>query len=245
MTRRAAASPNAPAPRQLFDQSLVKSRVTDAALVERRRQQIVAAAVALFSRQGFERTTMQQVARKAGISTGLIYQYARTKDDVLLLALLSVLDAYRREIPAATAEDGEPLAALRGAFEAYCRVVDGSRDAAVLAYRATNALPRAQREIVKRLELETNALIGERVRRCVAAGLFRAVDVELATYQLVVCAHTWALKHWRLGEITTIDRYIDEGFDFFVRALATPAGLAKHGRPRGAARRPSASGGRA
>lgn len=70
----------------------IKSHVADAALIQRRRSQIVAAAVELFSQQGFYRTTMQEVAHKAGVSIGLIYQYVHDKDDVLLLALFSVLN---------------------------------------------------------------------------------------------------------------------------------------------------------
>ncbi len=52
----------------------IKSQVADVALVQRRRAQIVAAAVELFSRQGFYTTTIQEVARKAGVSIGLISQ---------------------------------------------------------------------------------------------------------------------------------------------------------------------------
>ena len=60
---------------------------------------------------------------------------------------------------------------------------------------------------------------------CIAAGLFREIDVELAVYQLVMHAHTWALKYWRLNKITTLDHYLMTGFEFFVRAAASPKGL--------------------
>ncbi len=79
----------------------VKSLVTDEALVRERRAQIVAGAVKLFSQKGYERTTVQQVAKKAGVSTGLIYQYVHDKEDLLLLSILDVVDSYAREIPAA------------------------------------------------------------------------------------------------------------------------------------------------
>jgi hypothetical protein len=82
------------------------------------------------------------------------------------------------------------------------------------------------------LEIETNELLAARVQACVAAGLFRDVDVELAVYQLVMHAHAWALKHWRLHEITTLDRYIESGFDSFVRAAATTKGLSAYNRLR-------------
>jgi AcrR family transcriptional regulator len=58
----------------------------------KRRGQIVPAAVALFSERGYYRTTIQDIARRAGVSTGLIYQYAQTKEDILLLSLMSVME---------------------------------------------------------------------------------------------------------------------------------------------------------
>jgi AcrR family transcriptional regulator len=219
-----------PAPlSKAFDQTFVKSQVTNEKLVLRRREQIVAAAVELFSDQGYYKTTIQDIARKAGVSVGLVYQYAQTKEDVLLLSLMSVLESYQREIPRAVHEDDDPLEALWCSLSTYCRVIDRRRNAAVLAYRSTKSLPRAQREIIMQLEVETNEFLAERLRSCIAAGLFRAINVDLVTYQLVLYAHTWALKHWRLSRLTTIDGYIEQGFDFFVHAMATPAGLVHYG----------------
>jgi AcrR family transcriptional regulator len=202
----------------------IKSQVADAALVQRRRGQIVAAAVELFSEQGFYRTTMQEVARKAGVSIGLIYQYVHDKDDVLLLALLSVLDSYKQEIPAALTGVTDPLTRCWVAVDAYCRVIDTRREATVLAYRSTKSLPQARRELIKQAELETNELIAACLRDCVGHGLFREVNVELTTYHFVTFAHTWALKHWRMRELCTLDEYIEQGLDFLFGALLTPKG---------------------
>ncbi|RAU21589.1 TetR family transcriptional regulator [Paramagnetospirillum kuznetsovii] len=202
----------------------VKSQVSDEALVARRRAQIVAAATELFSHQGFYRTTIQDVAKKAGVSAGLIYQYVTDKEDVLLLVLLSVLDSYKTEIPAAIAGLTDPLERFWAAIGAYCRVVDQRREATVLAYRSTKSLPDDRRELIKQSEIETNGMIAACLSDCVKAGLMRDVKVELVTYQLVTFAHSWALKHWRLKEVCGLEEYIAEGFDFFAQALLTPKG---------------------
>jgi AcrR family transcriptional regulator len=234
-------------PPKLFDPMVVKSQVTDAALVQRRREQIVTAAVELFSTQGFYRTTIQQVARKAGVSTGLIYQYAETKDDVLLLSLMRVMERYRRELDS-SADGTEPFCQLHAALETYCRVVDRHRDAAILAYRSTMSLPRKYREYIKQAEVATNELIATRLRACIETGLFREVNVELVAYQLALYAHTWSLKHWRLSKLVDIDEYIAQGFDFFVNAMATRKGRLHYTRflaaraPKAPARRRAAGG---
>ncbi|TAK48590.1 MAG: TetR/AcrR family transcriptional regulator [Xanthobacteraceae bacterium] len=202
----------------------IKSQVSDEALVQRRRSQIVSAAVELFSKQGFYRTTILDIARKAGVSPGLIYQYVTDKEDVLLLALLSVLDSYKREIPTALQGRTDELERFWAALEAYCRVVDQRRSATVLAYRSTKSLPEERRRLVKQSEIDSNDLIAACLRECIATGLMREVNIELVTYQLVTFAHTWALKYWRLKDLCTLDEYIREGFAFFAQALLTEKG---------------------
>lgn len=202
----------------------IKSRVADEALVERRRRQIAEAAVDLFSERGYYRTTVQEIAVKAGVSTGLIYQYVNDKEDILLLSILDVIESYRREIPAALEGLDDPLRRFRAAVAAYCRVVDERREATVLAYRSTKSLPPERRRLVMQAEMETNGLIAQCVQACIDAGVFRAVDVEFLTYQLVMFAHSWALKHWRLMRKYSLETYVQAGFDLYMNACLTDLG---------------------
>ncbi|MEE9527351.1 MAG: helix-turn-helix domain-containing protein, partial [Syntrophobacteria bacterium] len=70
------------------DLSLLKdvpTQVKDPELVKKRRRQIVDAAVELFIRKGFHKTTTREIAQKAGLSIGSVYEYVSTKEDVLYL----------------------------------------------------------------------------------------------------------------------------------------------------------------
>jgi AcrR family transcriptional regulator len=202
----------------------VKSQVTDTGLVKHRRAQIVAGAVELFSEQGYCKTTVQDVAKRAGVSPGLIYQYVRDKEDLLLLSILDVLDSYAQEIPAAIAGKEDSLLQYCAAFEAYCRVVDSRRAATILSYRSTKSLSPERRKVVMQAETETNRLISNCVEECIVKGIFRPVDSDLASYQLVMYAHAWALKHWSLGRFHDIDYYIKQGLDYSLHALLTEQG---------------------
>ena len=200
------------------------SQVGDEELVRQRRAQIVAAAVRLFSEQGYYRTKVQEVAKRAGVSAGLIYQYVRDKEDLLLLSILDVLDSYSAEIPRAVGHISDPLARCIAAFRTYCRVVDQRRDATILAYRSTKSLPPSRRTIIKRAERQTNQLIAGYIQTCIDLGLFRPVDPELATYQLVMYAHAWALKYWQFAKRFDLETYIEHGLDLFLHALLTERG---------------------
>lgn len=47
-----------------------------------KRQLIIDAAVEVFSRNGFQNSTISQIARKANVAEGTIYQYFRNKEDL-------------------------------------------------------------------------------------------------------------------------------------------------------------------
>jgi AcrR family transcriptional regulator len=57
-------------------------KVTEAH-VEARKQQILDAAAACFSRKGFHQSTMQDICREAELSPGAFYRYFQSKEDVI------------------------------------------------------------------------------------------------------------------------------------------------------------------
>ena len=57
-----------------------------------KRQKIMQAAEALFSRARFHEITMEDVARKAGVGKGTLYRYFKDKDDLFLEVALSGFD---------------------------------------------------------------------------------------------------------------------------------------------------------
>ena len=72
----------------------VVSKIEVPELVALRQRQILQAAVALYGKQGYHVTTIREVAQRAGVSVGLIYQYVSDKEDVLFLALTAAAVAY-------------------------------------------------------------------------------------------------------------------------------------------------------
>jgi AcrR family transcriptional regulator len=202
----------------------VESAVTDPTLIEERRGQIVRAAVKLFSEEGYYTTTIQQIAREAGVSTGLIYQYFKDKDDVLFLTLKLVLETYEHEIPPRLEGIEHPVERLCMALAAYCSIVDGLKEATVLAYRSTKSLRPDRRALVKDDEIRTNRLMEACIRACVAGGYMRKVNEHLLAYQYVMFAHAWALKNWALRGRYGLAKYVAEGVRLLIEPFLTDKG---------------------
>lgn len=70
---------------------------------------IHAAALGLFTRQGFGGTTVRQIAQEADVATGTVFRYAADKADLLLLVFHDVIEQTAAEALDARRLDG-PLA---------------------------------------------------------------------------------------------------------------------------------------
>ena len=51
--------------------------------LEERRNQILDAAVATFSRNGLHQTTIEDIRLEAGLSRGAVYHYFKSKEDII------------------------------------------------------------------------------------------------------------------------------------------------------------------
>lgn len=206
-------------------EKFIKSSVEDPALVKRRRAQITAAAIKVFAELGFHRATIRDVAKLADISVGLVYQYYGDKEDLLFSALFEIVRNYNRVIPPALESVAHPIDRFVAAVRAYCSANNQSPEATLLAYRETGSLSRANRKVIKQLEIDTNELIAQCVRDCIKAGVFQNIDVKLFTTQIMMFSHTWALKAWYLQDEYSLDDYIDGGLKILLSGVLTPKGM--------------------
>src|SRR5690625_1429633 len=70
----------------------VLSSVKDSELIKKRRNQMIQGAITLFKEKGFHRTTTREIAKESGFSIGTLYEYIRTKEDVLYLVCDSIYE---------------------------------------------------------------------------------------------------------------------------------------------------------
>ncbi|AMG87414.1 TetR family transcriptional regulator [Bordetella parapertussis] len=202
--------------------------VDDSSLVTRRRAQLVKAAIKLFSRMGYHAATVKDIAQEAGVSAGLMYQYVPDKQDLLFLALQHIVQRNKEEVPSALLGVEDPIARLYRAIDAYTRVMAANQQAVLLTYRETKSLKPEYIEQMKQLELDTNRLIEACATDCIRAGYLAPTNVELLVYRIIIAAHAWPLKHWRLRRIVTLDEYLDQAIHAAWKDLLLPRGSSRY-----------------
>jgi AcrR family transcriptional regulator len=81
--------------------------------VDDKRQRILEAARKRFRYYGFRKTTMQEIARDAGVAVGTLYLYFKDKDDLLVAGTEEYVTRHRRQAEAILASDASAADKLR------------------------------------------------------------------------------------------------------------------------------------
>ena len=201
-----------------MNRQVVSSTVKDTELVEKRHKQIIGASIQLFKDKGFHRTTTREIAEKAGFSIGTLYEYVRTKEDVLFLVYESIHNAVYRHIrdlaKKVTGEKAETFALIR----AYFLLMDQMQEEVLILYQEVKSLQFEQREQVLQHEREMVALMKHAI---LSIDGVRIDDerAELLANNIFVQGHMWSFRRWSLDKQFTIEQYIQLQLGFFENSL--------------------------
>ncbi|MDN7241812.1 TetR/AcrR family transcriptional regulator [Planococcus sp. N028] len=198
----------------------VQSSVKDESLIEKRRAQMIRGAVTLFKQKGFHRTTTREIAKAAGFSIGTLYEYIRTKEDVLYLVCDSIYDEVHARLDSLDIEKGS-LDVLVTALEHYYSLIDDMQDEFVVMYQESKSLPKDALQYVLNKELEMVALFERLLAECVDSGELKMTqkEIKLASHHLFVQGQMWAFRRWALRDFT-IQEFIKTQTQFLLQGMA-------------------------
>ncbi|MEK9197394.1 TetR/AcrR family transcriptional regulator [Ureibacillus sp. 179-F W5.1 NHS] len=187
---------------------LVKSSVKDESLIEMRRRQIVNAALKLFKEKGFHRATTREIAKAAGFSIGTLYEYIRTKEDVLYLVCDDIYNQVTKRLSQISTSSGT-IEELKEAIKQYFLLIDSMVDEFTIMYQETKTLPKNAQVYVLNKEFEMVALFERILKKCVQSGKMALTDndIYLAANHIVVQGQAWAFRKWALQKHFTINDY--------------------------------------
>ena len=109
----------------------------------------------------------------------------------------------------ATQTQADPEDVFCEVFTTFLRGVDQMRRFILLAYQETKSLNPATRQTLMEREQRLQAALGRVISHGVERGAFAPNDIELKAHNLMVLAHTWAVRHWAFQDkVDSIDDYI-------------------------------------
>ncbi|QFG01082.1 TetR/AcrR family transcriptional regulator [Psychrobacillus glaciei] len=198
----------------------VKTSVKDENLIEKRRHQMIRAAVTLFKEKGFHRATTREIAKEAGFSIGTLYEYIRTKEDVLYLVCDSIYNEVHDKLSQISAQNGT-IEDLKTAIRHYYRVIDDMQDEFVVMYQESKSLPKGALEYVLNKELEMINIFRKILVDCVQNGELRLTEAQtnLYAHTIVVQGQMWAFRRWVLRKEYTLEQFTELQIEFVLNGM--------------------------
>jgi AcrR family transcriptional regulator len=159
------------------------------------RQRVAAAARELFAAQGYEQTTVDAIAERAGVGRRTFFRYFRSKDDAIFPDHLRIVADVRTYL-AATAEP--PVQAVCGGARVVFRSYVDEREVAVQRYRLSRSVPALQDREAANVARYTRVFSSYLRQRF--AGRPDAVLRADTAAAAVVAAHNHVLRMWLRAE---------------------------------------------
>ncbi|MCM3731838.1 TetR/AcrR family transcriptional regulator [Fictibacillus nanhaiensis] len=187
----------------------VPSLVKDEKLIQKRREEMVKAAVSLFKKNGFHRTTTREIAKASGFSIGTLYEYIRSKEDILYLVCDSIYDGVKLRLQQDINSADSGIKGIEKAITAYFKVMDDMQDEVLVMYQEAKSLSDEALPYVLKKELEMTAIFEKLLSQSVSQGELHLTEKEIqaAAHNILIIGQMWTFRRWALQKIYTLEEY--------------------------------------
>lgn len=173
-----------------------------------------------FREKGFEKTSLDEIARKLGVTKPTLYYYISDKEDIVYACGMTAADELTA-IGNSTAGTGSGLFALTEFFRRYVEIIAGDFGYC-LAMIEESRLEQARALDLHEKKRQTNAIVQRILERGIRDGSIVDCDTKLVSFALFG-AFNW-IARWRQGETPEAD-YIAEVFtSVFVNGIGAKGG---------------------
>lgn len=194
------------------------------------RRQIMAVAIDCFAHLGYQGTSIDRIAREAGVTKGALYYHFRDKEELLFEAVTDRVGEFERYVLRDVGPSQDALTTLRRVVDAcffHATVSNHRRFIITLMVEALDTNPRLSetfRSILRRMR----AFLGEVVRRGQSAGTLRDDVVPEAAAAMIAGGIMGAeIQHYQdPAEVdlrAVLDTLIEQTADWLAPRRAMPA----------------------
>lgn len=198
-----------------------------------RENQLLGIARRLFAQQGFDRTSLRDIAEEARITKAALYYYFPNKDALYERVVLESLQALVDSVSAAVARADTPTNRVHAFMQASAANLDERRDQWIAGSNAFWQGPQSERRLAA---LKLRDTYEKLLRQCITDGIvtgeFRPVDAAMAgRFMLSALNHLsrWHKPGGRLTAREVMQQFVDMILFGLVQEL--PVAAPPSGRP--------------
>lgn len=188
-------------------------------LVQIRRQQIIFAAIRIFSEKGFHKATLRDLSEEAGISHGNIYDYVGSKEDIFFLIHQFIADLIDNKLNDVIRDIEDPFEKLRQMVRCEFNFISEWEDTILLLYQEGHVLKKDYLHNFLKRERDHISKYETVLKECIESGVLRACNVRVIANFIKVMVDSLALKRWDLRGYATYQDIEEYFLDFMFNGL--------------------------
>lgn len=199
----------------------IASNVKDKDLVNVRRRELVNAAVKLFVKKGFHKTTVREIAKEFGMSMGTLYDYIRTKEDILFLVCDHIHRSVRDKLESSLSSKKDARENLKNAIRDYFTIIDEIQDYTLLLYQETKSLKRKDRNYILSAEIELTGMFENIIAQGIKDKIFKISrrTAKIVANNIMVEGQMWSFRRWETQKNYSLRSYINIQTDLILNSL--------------------------
>ena len=149
-----------------------------AKLIERRKEEILAAARRIFAKHGYRRTTIDQVTAYLGVGKGTVYRYFNDKKALFLAVFEQGMGELRQAIRSNVEPVVNPKDKVCAAIRTYFEFFETNRGLIEILMQVRSEFKDDYRRVSLALYEDYIVKIQQNLREGIRTGVFRELDVE-------------------------------------------------------------------
>lgn len=175
-------------------------------LIKKRRDQILFAAITLFSKKGFHSSTMRELAKESGLTLGNIYDYVGNKEHIFVLIHEFLAKTINDEIERRVSNVIDPIERLRLLVKTCLQVFHEYSAAVLLMYQEGHILKKPMLNNFLKTE-RAHVNVYERILEdAMKKGLIKNLNIRLTANIIKIMVDCYVLKRWDLkGHVSMLD----------------------------------------
>ena len=209
-----------PKQNETYDQKKIKTQIENKAILLKRHAQIVDAAGPLFSKKGYQGTSVRDIAAALKMNIGSLYKYVSTKEDILFLFYKRIHQQWAEVLRKTTeTEDKDPVEQIEDLIRTgleRCLVLN---DEILTIFADSRHLAPDSLHIVLSTETGFIKSIERLIIRGIESGHFKANDTFLTANIIQYLLMIYPLRGWSFKDRYTFDQIVKIVTTFIFDAL--------------------------
>lgn len=198
----------------------IESKIKNPKRINLRRQQIIKGAIKVFTAKGFYNATVREIADESGITEGTLYNYIRSKEDIIYIVYDYITDILRKDLENAIADIDDPKERLKAALLQNLKSIDQYQDIILFLYKESAALDRESLYTILARETRYIEMFEELIEEYLHGRNLNAIKIKIGADLLSYIPVIITFRRWSLRRrYESMDTVIDGILDFILHGI--------------------------